>query len=195
MSKKPEQDPSTADKILNAAIELFATNDFNGVSIKDIAHLSKVNSALISYYFGGKKQLYEKVLDVCIDSFIKLINKVDSQQLGPFEKLNLYVQSIAAIEIKNNMRVRLVFREITNPSGVCNDFVKAKLLTIHHFLLRLVEEGKASGKIYPKFNAAHVAFTLESVISLFFLTTHLVDEEKPFLSEVINSYLTNVIKA
>ena len=39
-----------------AATDLFAANHFNGVSIKEIAKKSGVNSALISYYFGGKKK-------------------------------------------------------------------------------------------------------------------------------------------
>jgi AcrR family transcriptional regulator len=194
MSKKTDQDPSTAEKILQAAIDLFATNDFTGVSIKDISKLSGVNSALISYYFGGKKQLYQKVLDICTDLFINFNDKLNQLDLDPAEKLRLYVQDVAAIEIANNTRAQLVFREITNPSGVCNDFVKSKLLKIHEFLLSLVEEGKSAGTIYPKLDASHVAFTLESIISFFFLTTHLVDEDKTYLSEVLNSYLASVIK-
>jgi len=194
MPKKIEQDSSTAEKILQAAIDLFATNDFTGVSIKDISRRSEVNSALISYYFGGKKQLYQKVLDICTDLFINFIDKLNKQDLDPAKKLRLYVEAVSAIEIYNNTRAQLVFREITNPSGVCNDFVKSKLLKIHEFLLSVVEEGKAAGTIYPKLDASHVAFTLESIISFFFLTKHLVDEEKTYLSEVLNSYLANVIK-
>ncbi|NLU43526.1 MAG: TetR/AcrR family transcriptional regulator [Acholeplasmataceae bacterium] len=62
MPKKTEQDSSTAEKILQAAIDLFATNDFTGVSIKDISRRSEVNSALISYYFGGKNSYTKKSL-------------------------------------------------------------------------------------------------------------------------------------
>jgi len=194
MSTKTEQDPSTAEKILQAAIDLFATNDFNGVSIKTIAQRSGVNSALISYYFGGKQKLYQEVLDICTDSFINLIIKVNQMDLDPAEKLRLYVKDVAAIEIANNTRAQLVFREITNPSGVCNDFVKSKLLKIHEFFLGVVEAGQASGSIYPKLNASHVAFTLESIISFFFLTKHLVSEDRTYLLEVLDSYLTSVIK-
>ena len=49
-----EASASSAEKILLAATDLFAANHFNGVSIKEIAKKSGVNSALISYYFGGK---------------------------------------------------------------------------------------------------------------------------------------------
>ena len=53
---------SSADKILQAATKLFAQDNFSAVSIKQIAAASGVNSALISYYFGGKKNLYQEVL-------------------------------------------------------------------------------------------------------------------------------------
>ncbi|MFR8307542.1 TetR family transcriptional regulator [Phascolarctobacterium faecium] len=50
--------PLQQKKILLAATDLFAANHFNGVSIKEIAKKSGVNSALISYYFGGKKKIF-----------------------------------------------------------------------------------------------------------------------------------------
>ena len=43
--------------ILDAAAYLFARNSFDGVGIRDISSRAKVNSAMISYYFGGKKKL------------------------------------------------------------------------------------------------------------------------------------------
>ena len=52
---------NSADKILEAATKLFAMDSFAAVSIKQISVASGVNSALISYYFGGKKNLYQEV--------------------------------------------------------------------------------------------------------------------------------------
>lgn len=46
---------NSADKILEAATKLFAMDSFAAVSIKQISVASGVNSALISYYFGGKR--------------------------------------------------------------------------------------------------------------------------------------------
>lgn len=55
MSEHNNNTSQSAAKILKAAIDLFASDNFNAVSIKEIAIASGVNSALISYYFGGKK--------------------------------------------------------------------------------------------------------------------------------------------
>ena len=49
------------DKLLAAAEDLFAARGYNGVSVRDIAAASGVNSALVGYYFGGKLGLLNEV--------------------------------------------------------------------------------------------------------------------------------------
>lgn len=50
--------------ILNSAIGLFARLGFSGVSVRQIAEKSGCNLAAISYYFGGKENLYSECLNV-----------------------------------------------------------------------------------------------------------------------------------
>lgn len=57
-------------KILEIATELFALNGFEGTSIRDICKAADVNVSAISYYFGGKKELYERVVDRITGSII-----------------------------------------------------------------------------------------------------------------------------
>ena len=78
---------SSADKILQAATMLFAQDNFSAVSIKQIAAASGVNSALISYYFGGKKNLYQEVLYTEADKFLKLQDKIRARMEPPLRRL------------------------------------------------------------------------------------------------------------
>ena len=48
-----KHNPETPAKIFAAASKLFAAYSYEAVSVKDIAEMGEVNSALISYYFGG----------------------------------------------------------------------------------------------------------------------------------------------
>lgn len=50
MTKNDVQGPDTTEKILQAATQLFAENNYEAVSIKAIAAAAHVNSALISYH-------------------------------------------------------------------------------------------------------------------------------------------------
>ncbi len=51
----------TRDTILDAAEQLFARLGYATTSFRDIAVAANVNPALISYYFGAKRALYEAV--------------------------------------------------------------------------------------------------------------------------------------
>ena len=74
---------NSADKILEAATKLFAMDSFAAVSIKQISVASGVNSALISYYFGGKNNLYQEVLYTEAEKFLKLQDKIRQQPGSP----------------------------------------------------------------------------------------------------------------
>ncbi|MFM8465073.1 MAG: TetR/AcrR family transcriptional regulator [Burkholderiaceae bacterium] len=52
---------------MNAALHHFARQDFNTVTIKDIANSISVNSALIYYYFENKEALFRASLDHAAD--------------------------------------------------------------------------------------------------------------------------------
>ena len=49
---------ATREALLAAGSELFAERGYDGVPVAAIAHKAGVNKAMISYHFGGKRQLY-----------------------------------------------------------------------------------------------------------------------------------------
>jgi AcrR family transcriptional regulator len=53
----------TRDKILEAAIKLFAEKGFSGTTTKEIAEKAGVNEALIFRYFSTKKDLYSAIIE------------------------------------------------------------------------------------------------------------------------------------
>ena len=75
---------TSAEKILQAATTLFAMNNFNAVSIKQIATASGCNSALISYYFRGKNNLY-----IHFRTSFRIINSIITKYPQFFLKLLL----------------------------------------------------------------------------------------------------------
>ena len=49
-------------RILKVATKLFGQKSFDGVSIREICKEADVNVSMISYYFGGKQELYNAIL-------------------------------------------------------------------------------------------------------------------------------------
>ncbi|WP_294322824.1 TetR/AcrR family transcriptional regulator [uncultured Chryseobacterium sp.] len=54
---------SKEENILFAAEKLFAEKGFEGTSTREIAKAANVNISMISYYFGSKEKLYEKLVE------------------------------------------------------------------------------------------------------------------------------------
>lgn len=70
-------DNERAQAVLDAAEELFALHGFDGVTVRQIAKLAKVDVALPSYYFGSKREL----LDAVFERRAMLFNKARSDAL------------------------------------------------------------------------------------------------------------------
>lgn len=58
-----EKDETSKQKILMTATKLFANKGFDAVSVREICKEAKVNLCLISYYFGGKQELYNAIIE------------------------------------------------------------------------------------------------------------------------------------
>lgn len=62
VSTKQTRAEKARTRLLEAGLAAFARRGIEGVSIRDIAQKARLNSATISYYFGGKEGLYGAVL-------------------------------------------------------------------------------------------------------------------------------------
>lgn len=59
-AKRPVRGPGK-ERILDAAERLFARHGFYGISVRDITEAAQVDVALVSYHFGGKRELFTAV--------------------------------------------------------------------------------------------------------------------------------------
>ena len=50
---------STQERILAAALDVFAERGFDGARVRDIADRAGANLGLLTYYFGDKEQLWK----------------------------------------------------------------------------------------------------------------------------------------
>jgi TetR/AcrR family transcriptional regulator, regulator of cefoperazone and chloramphenicol sensitivity len=108
-SETPQRGDATRNRLIEAAIEIFAVNGFDGTSTRMLAERAKANLGAIPYYFGSKVGLYrasaqhiadglsEKMLGTVIEVELALKNrKLDDHEL--FELFDrLMIRKFAAI--------------------------------------------------------------------------------------------------
>jgi AcrR family transcriptional regulator len=63
----PESTRDTRDRLLEAALLVFAEKGFDGAGIRDIAARARANSAMVQYHFGGKEGLFLAVMRYTFD--------------------------------------------------------------------------------------------------------------------------------
>ena len=81
-------------KILKSATKLFAQKGFDGVGIREICKDASVNISMISYFWGGKKGLYQGILDDLVEKQTEYIKSfldfdIDFKILSKKEQVNL----------------------------------------------------------------------------------------------------------
>jgi AcrR family transcriptional regulator len=60
-SKRAQRSIATSERILDAAEELFARHGIYGVTMREIAELANVDTALLHYYFDCKRGVFDAV--------------------------------------------------------------------------------------------------------------------------------------
>ncbi len=61
--RKADGNIDAADRILDAAEDLFSKRGFDGVTMREVAILANVDAALAHYYFATKQGLFDAVLE------------------------------------------------------------------------------------------------------------------------------------
>jgi len=73
--KQQQRSLVTQQKLLDAAIEAFSENGFNGTSTRDIAERAGVHHPLITYHFKNKDQLWRAAADKVFLNFRHSLTK------------------------------------------------------------------------------------------------------------------------
>ncbi len=71
--------PSTADRILDAAEDLFAAKGYSATSLGDVADRVGIRSPSLYNHFRNKEALYQAVLERLLQAFIAPLNELLSE--------------------------------------------------------------------------------------------------------------------
>ena len=79
------KDENSKTRILEAATVLFARKGFDGTSIREICKAADVNLCMISYYWGGKQELYQGIIDNLIEKQIEYSKSFLDLNKNPYD--------------------------------------------------------------------------------------------------------------
>ncbi len=130
------------ERILYAALRLFAEHGFAKTSTREIAKAAGVNIAAISYYFGDKAGLYSATFNEPMGgSSADLVELFGAPGLGIAEALRLYMTAyIEPLKHGEIVRqcMRLHMREMVEPTSLWADEVERDIRVPHEAMVRIL---------------------------------------------------------
>lgn len=144
MPVKPES--GTKQKILEAAKKLFSERGYNGVSVRDISAEADVNVGAVSYYFGGKENLYQEVIGSGFDEVRQAVTGILNEDAPPRERLELVFEEFLEFLLKEDSVSRIVFSELALGGGKLPESVERNFTrvfaSIHSIISEAVDKGE-----------------------------------------------------
>lgn len=91
---KQDEKEKSKQRILNSATKLFAQKGYDGVGIREICKDANANICMVSYFWGGKEELYKGIVDSLIEKqteYAKTFINIDiaPSTLSKQEQINL----------------------------------------------------------------------------------------------------------
>lgn len=145
-----EQDPRAA--LIWSARQKFIRKSFDKVSIREIAALAGVNSALIKYYFQNKEGLYKAmILEVTGEVMADFKTHL---QASPFDSLESFFRSFFNVMQQSPEFPLLMLKEVILDQGICREFFLEQLGHSHvkifdQIYIQLNQQGKLRANIDP----------------------------------------------
>lgn len=78
-------------EILMAAIKIFGKDGFHKAKVSDIAIEANIGKGTIYEYFRSKKNLFEEMIQFCIDRNLKITEEAIQKECNILDKLKRYI--------------------------------------------------------------------------------------------------------
>ncbi|MCB1682864.1 MAG: CerR family C-terminal domain-containing protein [Pseudomonadales bacterium] len=136
----PGETPAARERLLSAALEVFAAKGYGQASTREICALAEVNVASIHYYFGDKASLYREVFRIP-ERLIELPAALDDPSTDLETGLRAWYRHVMGFVLApdKGSHMRLLFlREQVQPSGILESNQTGLLRPYHDPLLRFL---------------------------------------------------------
>ncbi|MEO6131592.1 MAG: TetR/AcrR family transcriptional regulator [Saprospiraceae bacterium] len=150
MESKPAIDPSTEEKIKNAARIIFTRKGYAATRTRDIAQAAGINLALLNYYFRSKEKLFDLIMMESMQEFIQSISGVLNNESTSLEnKIQILTSNyIDMLTLQPDLPLFVLSELRSHPQDLMLKLnFKEKLMRSYFFIQ--IQEAIKTGKIAP----------------------------------------------
>ncbi len=104
--------PEPKQRILNAAVSLFAQKGFAAVGVREVAREAGVNIAMISYYFEGKVGILRAILEEFFDRYQHVLSQIDFEAATVEDRVSVMIRNLVDFARENTELAIVAYNEL-----------------------------------------------------------------------------------
>jgi len=141
---------ATREALLAAGAELFADRGYDGVPVAAIAARARVNKAMISYHFGGKRNLYVAIVTATFGEIVAGIERLAAAARPAPEVLRELVALVGEMATRRHPYFcAMMLREVVAGGKHLDPVVIEQPARILGAVQRIVARGVREGDLRP----------------------------------------------
>jgi AcrR family transcriptional regulator len=157
---RPSADP-TRDRILAAAVDLFAERSFDGATTREIAARAGVAQPLLNYHYRSKDDLWRAAVDSLFESLVSSMSTRMEELRGVDEltRAKLQVREFVTFSARNPQLHRIITQESKADSARMDYLVEHHVRPLYESTVELFEHLVRDG-VVPPIAPAHLYYIL-----------------------------------
>jgi AcrR family transcriptional regulator len=147
MSTPPSSSPT---RILQTALNLFASKGYDGTSVREICEASGITKPTLYYFFGSKDGVFRALVENALADFERDVSEAVRPPGLAAERLQRVARRYFDRALRQREVARLIFALVHNASGAPPSLdIPGFYERILKMVAAVMEEGVATGELRP----------------------------------------------
>jgi len=177
MAKQKRDAKATKAKIVHNSMLLFSQKGFDATTVDDIAKQSKINKAMIYYYYKNKARLYETIMAQLFSEIYTTIVKADTTCKTASCSLKMFIKTYSLYCEKHPYLPTLMLRELSNGGKGLPNMMFLGMRELFALLSEILHKGEHEGN-FKNVIPIVVHFMITGTLNLLFVTQNLREKAK-----------------
>lgn len=148
MDKSPVKE-SKRERIMNAAVQVFARTGYHDTKIEDVAAAAGIGKGTVYEYFDSKLHLFQEIMNKSVSMYYNNIGAENQKTMSFEERIRHLLESHFAFCLQQKDLARILLLDTEYMDKELRDWEIQKRQEREDRLQEIIEEAAARGEIRP----------------------------------------------
>lgn len=140
---------SVREKVLSAAVQLFAEYGYHAAPLRDIARIAGIQAASIYYHYANKQALLVEIMETHMRQLNSNLERILHKQTSPEERLHEAIANHIRLHTTYKAEFFIIDTEIRSLEGESRQYILSMRDRYEALLQELLREGMQQGIFRP----------------------------------------------